>query len=87
MAERKNNPAESIRTSCNQGEETWPIEKISPLPRDCVAIPFMVRQAHHERMVTLRNSKTQPFVPSLNCYVDVKSRTHESSYSYDSFTS
>ena len=34
--------------------------------RDCVAIPFMVREPHHERYCLIANSGTYPFALSLS---------------------
>jgi protein SCO1 len=36
------------------------------LRRDCVAIPFMVREPHHERYCLVANSSTYPFALSLS---------------------
>jgi hypothetical protein len=34
--------------------------------RDCVAIPFMVREPHHERYCLIANSITYPFALSVS---------------------
>jgi hypothetical protein len=37
-----------------------------PPVRDCVAIPFMVREPHHERDCLIVNSSIYPFALSLS---------------------
>jgi hypothetical protein len=37
-----------------------------PLPRGCVAIPFMVREPHHQRYCPAANSSTYPFALRLS---------------------
>jgi hypothetical protein len=40
--------------------------QISPPSRDRVAIPFMVREPHHERNCLIENSSTYPFALSAS---------------------
>jgi hypothetical protein len=41
-----------------------PLERNPSPSRDCVAIPFMVREPHHERGCLIANSGTYPFALS-----------------------
>jgi Cytochrome C oxidase, cbb3-type, subunit III len=44
-----------------------PLQRVSsPLQRDCVVIPFMVREPHHERVCLTLHSSTHPFATSIN---------------------
>ena len=42
-----------------------PSSRPSPV-RGCVAVPFMVREPHHERYCSMANSSTYPFALSLS---------------------